>query len=167
MENPVIVLDDYDDINMEQNIIDETFINQLCKDSKNKVKYIICGNGKFINEILYKYMIEGICENKYEINYFNDFDLKINNKKVNNLLFEVSKQKSWIKFFNENNEKIYKKYTFVQYLIIIINELIKRKYQFKYEDNLIYYILIQVELNKEKSEFNTLYINYILRYYIL
>ena len=31
----------------------------------------------------------------------------------------------------------------------------------------MYYILIQVELNKEKSEFNTLYINYILRYYIL
>ena len=63
--------------------------------------------------------------------------------------------------------KKYTKHTFVQYLIIIINELIKRKYQFKYEDNLIYCILIQVELNKEKNEFNTLYINYILRYYIL
>ncbi len=141
LKNPVIVLDDYDDINMEQNIIDETFINQLCKDSKNKVKYIICGNGKFINEILYKYMIEGICENKYEINYFNDFDLKINNKKVNNLLFEVSKEK-WEENFNKNIEKIYEKETIVQNLIML-NELIKLKYQFNYQHRLLEIIPLQ------------------------
>jgi hypothetical protein len=84
LENPVIVLDDYDDINMEDNRIDATFINQLCYYSKDKVKYIICGNGKFINKILYEYLIEGICDDEYEINYFNDFDFKINNKEVDN-----------------------------------------------------------------------------------
>ena len=135
LENPVIVLDDYDDINMKDNIINETFINQLLKDSKNKVKYIICGNGQFINEILYEYLIEGICDYKYAINYFNDFDLKINNKKINNLLLEVSKKK-WEENFNENIEKIYTKDTIVQNLIMI-NELIKLKYQFKYKDILL------------------------------
>jgi hypothetical protein len=135
LENPVIVLDDYDDINMKDNIIDETFINQLCKDSKDKVKYIICGNGKFINKILYEYLIEGICDYEYEINYFNDFDFKINNKKVNNLLLEVSK-KNWEENFNKNIEKIYSKETIVQNLIIL-NELIKIKYQFKYKDRLL------------------------------
>ena len=112
LKNPVIVLDDYDDINMKDNIIDETFINQLCKDSKDKVKYIICGNGKFINKILYEYLIEGICDYEYEINYFNDFDFKINNKKVNNLLLEVSK-KNWEENFKKNIEKIYSKETIV------------------------------------------------------
>jgi len=135
LKNPVIVLDDYDDINMKDNRIDETFINQLCKDSKDKVKYIICGNGKFINKILYEYLIEGICDYEYEINYFNDFDFKINNKKVNNLLLEVSK-KNWEENFKKNIEKIYSKETIVQNLIIL-NELIKIKYQFKSKDRLL------------------------------
>ena len=135
LENPVIVLDDYDDINMEDNRIDATFINQLCYYSKDKVKYIICGNGKFINKILYEYLIEEICDYEYEINYFNDFDFKINNKKVNNLLLEVSK-KNWEENFKKNIEKIYSKETIVQNLIIL-NELIKIKYQFKSKDRLL------------------------------
>ena len=44
LKNPLIVLEDYDDSNKEDNKINETFINQLLKDSKNKLKYIIFGN---------------------------------------------------------------------------------------------------------------------------
>ncbi len=163
--NPTIVLDDYDDIYMDENeIMNENIINSLLKFSR--LKYIICGNGKLINNLVLT-SLTGINDYykfnsyNYVILYYNDFEIKINNKKVTNLLYEVDKKKCEEEFkryfqkkYNNNKNEILLK-------LITFEELIRMNYEFKLNDILLNELPIQffkIIYNKEKNIF---YINYL------
>ena len=162
---PTIVLDDYDDIYMDENeIMNENIINSLLKFSK--LKYIICGNGKLINNLVLT-SLTGINDYykfnsyNYVILYYNDFEIKINNKKVTNLLYEVDKKKCEEEFkryfekkYNNNKNELLLK-------LITFEELIRMNYEFKLNDILLNELPIQffkIIYNKEKNIF---YVNYL------
>ena len=163
--NPTIVLDDYDDIYMDENeIMNENIINSLLKFSK--LKYIICGNGKLINNLVLT-SLTGINDYykfnsyNYVILYYNDFEIKINNKKVTNLLYEMDKKKCEEEFkryfekkYNNNKNELLLK-------LITFEELIRMNYEFKLNDNFLNELPIQffkIIYNKEKNIF---YVNYL------
>ena len=53
--NPIIVLDDYDDIYLDYSeIMNENIVYNLSK--YNNSKFIICGNEKFINKLMINYL---------------------------------------------------------------------------------------------------------------
>ena len=165
IDKPIIILDDYDDIYMDENeIMNENIINSLLKFSK--LKYIICGNGKLINNLVLTSLI-GINDYykfssyNYVILYYNDFEIKINNKKVTNLLYEVDKKKCEEEFkryfekkYNNNKNELLLK-------LITFEELIRMNHEFKLNDILLNELPIQffkIIYNKEKNIF---YVNYL------
>ena len=165
IDKPIIILDDYDDIYMDENeIMNENIINSLLKFSK--LKYIICGNGKLINNLALT-SLTGINDYykfnsyNYVILYYNDFEIKINNKKVTNLLYEVDKKKCEEEFkryfekkYNNNKNELLLK-------LITFEELIRMNYEFKLNDILLNELPIQffkIIYNKEKNIF---YVNYL------
>ena len=94
--NPIVVIDDYDDIYMKQKeILNKDIINQQLLNHK-KIKFIICGNGNFVDDLIYKKETGFASDENYEILYNNDLDLKINNK-------------PFIEYFLEQKEDNYKK----------------------------------------------------------
>ena len=65
----------------EDEIMNLDIINEnLIKPSNGKIKFIICGNGKFINNLIFYFITKKINNNKFEIAYYNDLDLEINKK---------------------------------------------------------------------------------------
>ena len=165
IDKPIIILDDYDDIYMDENeIMNENIINSLLKFSK--LKYIICGNGKLINNLALT-SLTGINDYykfnsyNYVILYYNDFEIKINNKKVTNLLYEMDKKKCEEEFkryfekkYNNNKNELLLK-------LITFEELIRMNYEFKLNDILLNELPIQffkIIYNKEKNIF---YVNYL------
>ena len=97
----------------------------------------------------------------YVILYYNDFEIKINNKKVTNLLYEVDKKKCEEEFkryfekkYNNNKNELLLK-------LITFEELIRMNYEFKLNDILLNELPIQffkIIYNKEKNIF---YVNYL------
>ena len=160
IDKPIIILDDYDDIYMDENeIMNENIINYILNFSK--LKYIICGNGKLINNLVLTSLI-GINDYykfssyNYVILYYNDFEIKINNKKVTNLLYEMDKKKCEEEFkryfekkYNNNKNELLLK-------LITFEELIRMNHEFKLNDILLNELPIQffkIIYNKEKNIF--------------
>ena len=145
IKNPIIIIDDYDDIFMNKDeIMNLDIINEnLINPSNGKIKFIICGNGNFINNLMFKYITKTLYNNQFEIAYYNDLDLEINEQKITNLFYEVDKNKCkndieeyLKKIYNYNKNKI-------SFNIILYEELVKLKYIFCPNDILLTNIPIQ------------------------
>ena len=135
--NPIVVIDDYDDIYMKkEEILNRDIINQQLLIHK-KIKFIVCGNGNFIDDLIYRKIAGfGAPENNYEVLYNNDLDLKINDK-------------PFMEFFLEHKEENYKKVSFefktyfnlkykaekkILSALITFEEYVKSKLDFGVED---------------------------------
>ena len=143
IKNPIIIIDDYDDIFMNKDeIMNLDIINEnLINPSNGKIKFIICGNGNFINNLMFKYITKILYNNQFEIAYYNDLDL--NEQKITNLFYEVDKNKCkndieeyLKKIYNSDKNKI-------SFNIILYEELVKLKYIFCPNDILLTNIPIQ------------------------
>ena len=143
IKNPIIIIDDYDDIFMNKDeIMNLDIINEnLINPSNGKIKFIICGNGNFINNLMFKYITKILYNNQFEIAYYNDLDL--NEQKITNLFYEVDKNKCkndieeyLKKIYNSDKNKI-------SFNIILYEELVKLKYRFCPNDILLTNIPIQ------------------------
>ena len=149
---PIIVLDDYDDLYMNNDeIMNKKIISNISK-YKN-LKFIICGNGKFINNLMLDYLSKNECDKNYQISYCNDFGIELNGKKVYNLLYNFNKEKSKEEIMNYlkkqyKNELLFK--------LILFEELIKTNYEFKINDSFLKELPIQffkIIYNKVKEYF--------------
>ena len=169
IKNPIIILDDYDDIYMnEEEIMNESIINNISK--YNKFKFIICGNGKYINKLMLNYLSGIPYNNNYEIAYYNDFDIILKDKNVCNLLYEVDKKEGE----KEILEYLTKRYSGKEELLlklITYEELIKINYEFDLNDCYLNELPIQffklIYMN-DKKKFHINYLNeYLLNLYHL
>ena len=145
IKNTIIIIDDYDDIFMDEDeIMNLDIINEnLIKPSNGKIKFIICGNGKFINNLIFYFITKKINNNKFEIAYYNELDLEINKKKLINLFYEVDKNK-YKDYIDEYLKKLYNcDKNKIAFNLILYEELIKLKYNFYQNDNLLINFPIQ------------------------
>ena len=135
ISNPIVVLDDYDDIYMKkEEILNRDIINQLLV-HKN-IKFIVCGNGNFIDDLIYKKETGFTSEQNYEVLYNNDLDLKINNKPFMEYFLE-EKEENYQKVLHEFKEYFIKKYKTEEKILskfIIFEEYVKLKQNFGAED---------------------------------
>jgi hypothetical protein len=140
---------------MNLDIINENLINP----SNGKIKFIICGNGKFINNLMLNYLSKNECDKNYQISYCNDFGIELNGKKVYNLLYNFYKEKSKEGMINYL-KKQYKTENELLFKLILFEELIKTNYEFKRNDSFLKELPIQffkIIYNEEKKCFK---INY-------
>ena len=162
IKNPIIILDDYDDIYMnEKEIMDENTINNISK--YNKFKFIICGNGEYINKLMLNYLSGIPYNNNYEIAYYNDFDIILKDKNVCNLLYEVDKKAGE----KEILEYLTKRYSGKEELLlklITYEELIKINYEFDLKDSYLNELPIQLFKLIYMNEKKKIHINYLNEY---
>ena len=151
---PIIVLDDYDDLYMNNDeIMNKKIISNISK--YNNLKFIICGNGKFINNLMLNYLSKNECDKNYQISYCNDFGIELNGKKVYNLLYNFDKEKSKEEIMNYL-KKQYKTQNELLFKLILFEELIKTNYEFKRNDSFLKELPIQffkITYDKEKECF--------------
>ena len=118
--NPIVVIDDYDDIYMKQEeILNKDIINQQLLIHK-KIKFIICGNGNFMDDLIYKKEAGFDSEENYEVLYNNDLDLKINNKPFMEYFLE-QKEDNYKKFYYEFKDYCNRKYKSEQKILSKLN----------------------------------------------
>ena len=159
--NQIIILDDYDDlyINVDnEEIMNENIINNFSK-YKN-LKYIICGNGKYINTLILNYLSGNNYDQKYKISYYNDFGLELKGKKVYNLLYEVDKE-SYKNELKEYFNKKYKNKAELLLKLISFEELLRINHKFQLNDDFLNELPIQffkIIYNKEMKYFNVNYL---------
>ena len=75
----------------------------------NNSKFIIYGNGRFIIKLMINYLSKNDSDKKYQIVYYNDFEIELKGKKIYNLLYEVNKESCKNKFKEYFNKKYFLK----------------------------------------------------------
>ena len=134
ISNPIIVIDNYDDIYIKKSneILSREIINQKLLINKN-IKFIICGNGKFINDLIYKKILSLSIDSNYEIIYNNDLDLKIDNKPFIEYFLEQNKT-NYEKLNSEFKDYFIRKYKNEEIILsqlIIFEEYVVSKQNFR------------------------------------
>ena len=151
----IIVLDDYDDIYLDYaEIMNKNIVDNLSK--YNNFKFIICGNGRFINQLILNFLSKNEYDKKNQIAYYNDFEIELKGKKIYNLLYEVNKESCKNEFQEYFNMKYINKEEMLLKLISF-EELIKINYNFYLKDDFLNELPIQffkIIYNKEKQYFN-------------
>ena len=134
--NPIVVIDDYDDIYMKQEeILNKDIINQQLLIHK-KIKFIVCGNGMLMDDLIYKKETGFESEENYEVLYNNDLDLKINNKPFMEYFLE-QKEDNYKKVYYEFKDYCNLKYKSEQKILsklITFEKYVKLKLDFGAED---------------------------------
>ncbi len=85
--------------------MNENIVYNLSK--YNNSKFIICGNGRFINKLMINYLSKNDSDEKYTIAYYNDFEIELKGKKIYNLLYEVNKESCKNEFKEYFHKKIF------------------------------------------------------------